>query len=571
MWEDLDHIGDINQYAQSVVDGEKLACKWEKLACQRYFDDLKRHDDDSFDYYFDETAAQKPIKFIELLPHVKGHWAAKRGVAKRIQLEPWQKFNIGNIFGWLHKKTGMRRFTVVYICVPRKNGKSVIASTIGLYMLVEDNEFGAEIFCGATTEKQAWEVFRPAKQIVERTPKLRAAYGLTAHAKSIKCDKKGLKHQADDSRFEPVIGKPGDGSSPSCAILDEVHEHPDDELFETMLTGMGARQQPLLLMITTAGTNPSGPCYAHQKDLQKILDKQNINDQFYGIVYGIDEADDWTKKESLIKANPNAGVSVFIDKLEARQRDAMQSARKQNSFLIKHLNRWVYAKNAWLNMVEWNAQADDTLRIEDFEGCPAIKGLDMSSKLDLTADVTLFQKIINGKTHYYIFGNYYIPEERLKDPENGHYVEWVSDGYLETCEGGSIDYEMVQEQVLEECRIFEVNEVGFDPWGATQIAQNIAANNPNIEVIEIPQNYSMTDAMTEFESLLSQGRIHHDGNPCLTWQMGNVVAKEIDDGKKVRPVKEAKANKIDGAVASIMALSRAILIEEQQPTGALGF
>ncbi|WP_144394829.1 terminase large subunit [Pleionea sediminis] len=561
-----DHLDDILAYCDRVLSGERPACQWERLAVERFYDDFERSKTGDFEFYFDVEKAVQPIKFIELLPHVKGKWANRKGLAKRIQLEGWQKFIIANLFGWLKKSTGYRRFVVAYICVSRKNGKSIIAAGVGLYMLVQDNEFGAEVYCGATTEKQAWEVFRPAKQMVERTPQLRAAYGLTAHAKRLECDKKGSRHTPDGSKFEPVIGKPGDGASPSCAILDEVHEHDDDVLFDTMLTGMGAREQPLLLMITTAGTNPSGPCFQHQKDLQRTLSANagERNEELFGIVYGIDKNDDWTSTEVLEKANPNIGISVGKDYLIARQKDAMRSPRKQNAFKIKHLDEWVYAKNAWLNMVDWANAADTSLERDDFIGCKAIKGLDMSSKLDITADVTMFEKMIEGEQHFFFFGNYYIPEALLKDPDKQLYVEWEHQGHLITCEGDTIDYEQVQSNAINECRLFDIEELAFDPWGATQIAQNIHKANSDIELVEVPQSYAISDAMKEFERLLKEGRIHHDGNPALSWMMGNVVAKEIDDGKKIRPVKEERDNKIDGAVAAIMALSRAIVIDEQQ-------
>jgi len=561
------HIDDIFEYCDDVISGKRPSCKWEKLAVERFFFDLEHSKSDGCKYYFNADAATKPIRFIELLPHVKGAWAARRGKDRRIKLEGWQKFIIANIFGWLNKQTGLRRFLEVYICVCRKNGKSVIAAGIGLYMLVEDGEYGAEVYCGATTEKQAWEVFSPAKKMVERTPNLKASYGVSPHARKLICDKKGSKHSPDESKFEPVIGKPGDGSSPSCAILDEVHEHDDDVLYDTMSTGMGAREQPLLLMITTAGTNPAGPCFQHQKKLQNTLQdykSESADQQYFGIIYSIDEKDDWTSEESLVKANPNIGISVGAEWLRTKQLEASRNARKQNTFKIKHLDQWVYAKSAWLNMVDWQKAGDENLCIEDFKGCDSIKGLDMSSKLDITADVTMFEKEIDGIQHFFFFGNFYIPEELMKDPERKHYEQWVREGHLLTCDGDTIDYDQVQDLAVAECKEYQVKEVAFDPWGATQIVQNIHKENPSIEIVEVPQNYSISDAMKEFERLLKLGRIHHNNNPALNWMMGNVVAKEIDDGKKMRPVKEGRDNKIDGAVAAIMALSRAVIVDDSK-------
>ncbi len=209
-------------YAREVVAGEIPACKWVRLACKRHLADLKRQKRRDFRFRFDEEAAAHVCHFIELLPHTKGVWATQPGQARRIHLEPWQVFILVVVFGWLHKDSGLRRFRKVYVCVPRKNGKSIIAAGIGLYMLAGDGEHGAEVFSGATTEKQAWEVFRPAREMALQTPGLQNRFGVAVNAKT-------LHVVATGSRFEPVIGKPGDGASPSCAIVDEFHEHDSDE------------------------------------------------------------------------------------------------------------------------------------------------------------------------------------------------------------------------------------------------------------------------------------------------------------------------------------------------------
>ncbi|MFI2810151.1 terminase large subunit [Microbulbifer sp. JSM ZJ756] len=560
----MDHLADIQGYCTDVLTGARPACRWEILAVQRHVDDLERPSDESWPWVFDEAKALKIIRFVELLPHVKGKWAAGRGLSKRIRLEPWQKFILGSLFGWVHRETGLRRFRIAYICVPRKNGKSVIAAGIGLYMLTEDGEYGAEVYCGATSEKQAWEVYRPAQKMAERTPSFRRAYGVTSHARRLECDQRGTKRLPDNSRFEPVIGKPGDGASPSCAILDEVHEHQDDVLYDTMLTGMGAREQPLMLGITTAGNQVAGPCYAIQQDLQSVLEGSIENDELFGIVYTIDAEDDWTSEQALVKANPNYGISVGADYLKARQREAIQSPRKQNTFRTKHLDVWVTARNAWLNMVDWNKQADPDLQVDDFLHDPCTKALDLSSKLDITSNMSVFQRAIDGQTHYYIFGRHYLPEEKIKEESNRHYQAWEHQGALIPTDGETIDYDQIQGDVLTDIRDFDVRAMGYDPWGATQLAQNLQKEAKDLEVIEVPQNYAMSDAMKEFEALLKAGRIHHDGNPVLTWMMGNVVAKEIDDGKKIRPVKENRDTKIDGAVATLIAFTIALSGEEAE-------
>lgn len=215
-------------YAQEVVSGNIPAGKYVRLACQRHLDDLAWQSDAGFAYHFDGKAGARACKFIESLPHTKGKWAAK---GERLTLEPWQVFLVMCVFGWMRKKNGLRRYRKALLLVPRKNGKSALAAGIGLYMLCADGEHGAEVYSGATTEKQAWEVFRPAKLMAQNTPALLSYFGLTPNAKN-------LNILGNASRFEPVIGTPGDGASPSCAIVDEYHEHPTDALFSTMETGM---------------------------------------------------------------------------------------------------------------------------------------------------------------------------------------------------------------------------------------------------------------------------------------------------------------------------------------------
>lgn len=550
-----EHQVDVEQYVADVFSGERSANKWERAACERYRRDMDRAETDDFAYRLDWTKTDKVCSFIELLPHVKGHWAARRGVAKRIQLEPWQKFNLANIFGWVRVDTGLRRFRQAYICVPRKNAKSTIAAGIALYMLVADGEYGAEVYCGATSEKQAWEVFRPAKRMAERTPQYRHAYSVEINAKS-------LRRPVDDSRLEPVIGKPGDGASPSCAIVDEYHEHPDEDLYDTMLTGMGSRLQALMLVITTAGANIAGPCYAMQSDVQKVLEGTLDNEELYGIVYAIDKGDDWTCEDALIKANPNYGVSVGPDFLKAEQRYAVQSSRKQNTFKTKHLNMWVTSRDAWMNMQWWNRQADSTLKREDFRADPCYLALDLSTKHDLTAVAELYTRSIDGEDHYFVFGKYYVPEDSANEEDNENnnaYQGWIHDGPLIATEGNIIDYQRIEDDVLELVASADVREVGYDPWGATQLAQRLQENDDHdITVIEIPQNTkTLSDPMKWVEAMAKSGRLHHDGNPVLAWMISNVTARE-DANENIYPRKEGRQNKIDGASALIGAMSRAM-------------
>lgn len=550
----MSHVAAAERYARAVVKGEILACKWTLLACRRHLGDLGREGDPDFPYRFGAEAAERVCDFLELLPHTKGRWAAGtpgQAGSNRIHLEAWQTFILCVLFGWLRTEGGTRRFRIAYICVPRKNGKSILAAGIGLYLLAADGEYGAEVYSGATTEKQAWEVFRPAKLMVERTADFRAAFGVDVHAKNLHILENG-------SRFEPVIGKPGDGASPSCAIVDEYHEHQTDELYDTMLTGMGAREQPLMLVITTAGSDTAGPCYHLQSEVQKVLEGALRDEELFGIVYTIDEGDSWTSEPALRKANPNYGVSIGADYLKSRVAEAERSSRKQNIVRTKHLNVWVGARSAWMNLEAWKRCADPTLREADFAGERCWAGMDLASKVDIAATMKVFRREIGGEPHFYVFGRYYLPEEIADQPEKQHYQGWVHDGHLIATPGNIIDHGAIGDDLAGDASVFQLAELAYDPWGATQLALHLQEEH-EITVIEVPQRTShLSEPMKWLEALVLAGRVHHDDDPVLHWMMSNVVAK-MDANENIFPRKERPENKIDGVVALIMALGRALL------------
>jgi phage terminase large subunit-like protein len=541
-------------YARAVVAGKVPACKWIKLACKRHLDDLKAAKAKDFPYTFDPAKAERVAKFLQLLPHTKGRWASKR---ENIKLEPWQLFSICIPFGWIRKKDGTRRYRTIVIFVPRKNGKSIIGGGIGIYMFTADGEFGAEVYSGATTEKQAWEVFRPAKLMVERTPDLKDFYGVDVNASN-------MCRAEDGSRFEPVIGKPGDGSSPSCAIVDEYHEHQDSTLFDTMETGMGSREQPVMLVITTAGSSIGGPCHQLVRDAERMLEGAIDRPDLWAMLYSIDKDDDWTDEKALIKANPNYGVSISADFLQARQRDAMQSAAKQATFRTKHLNEWVGAKNAWLNMLRWK-EAPPRKSLAELEGRPCIIGLDLASKIDIAGLLLVFPPV-EGDPVWHVHGRYYLPEARVVeelDSNTARYREFDALGLLTLTDGEVIEYEVIKEDLREFAGRFDVLEVAYDPWQATQLGQEMQAEGLlMVEVRQTVQNLS--EPMKEVEALVLQKKLAHGDCPILTWMASNVVAK-LDAKDNIYPNKERPENKIDGIVALITAMCRAISPEEATP------
>ena len=545
------------RFAKDVIAGKIPACKYVKLACQRHLDNLVSSSDKDYPYWFDPAEAQRKIAFIELLPHTKGEWASKRQL---VSLEPWQKFGMACTFGWKRKSDNMRRFVESYWEVNRKNGKSVIAAGVGLAMFTMDGEFGAEVYSGATSEKQAWEVFRPARLMVKRTPMLMEAAGIEVNASN-------LSKPADGSRFEPLIGSPGDGSSPSCAIVDEYHEHDTDELYTTMQTGMGARKQPLMFAITTAGYNIEGPCYDKRREVVEMLEGTVPNDELFGWIWTIDEDDDWKDPAVLAKANPNIGVSVYQKYLESQQQRAIKQARFTNTFKTKHLGVWVSAKTGFFNMAQWDAMRDDSLTLDAFEGQSCILAFDLARKLDMNSMARVFWRDIDGRRHYYsVAPRFWVPEDTVSDTENRRmaerYQKWVNAGLLYMTDGAEIDYREILEEAKDAHRLNPVSESPLDPHGSINLGHHL--DDEGMLPITITQNYTnMSDPMKELEAAIASGRFHHDGNPIMTWCIGNVIGKHMPGNDDVvRPIKQGNDNKIDGAVSLIMGIGRLFTPQE---------
>lgn len=531
------------KYARDVVAGAIPVCENTRLACVRHLNDLAKL---SFTYRFDAAKADRICRFAELLPHVKGRWAAN---AELIVLQPWQIFILCSLFGWVKADTGTRRFSLAYVEVGRKNAKSILAAIIGDYMFACDGEFGAEVYSGATKEDQAMEVFRPALLMLHRSPELCRFLGIRITSPT----SKEMRIPEDGSRFEVVVRKPGDGASPSCGIVDEYHEHDSDTLFDTLRTGQGARQQPLQLVITTAGFKLAGPCKLLQSDVIKVLAGSVERDEVFGVIYSIDASDDWTSKTALLKSNPNYGVSVFPDFLETEQIAAIKTARKQGVFKTKHLCVWVGSNAAFFNLQRWRELGDTTLSPAQFVGSPCVIGLDLSTKRDFTSRVVLFKKVLNGKDHYFLFPRFYLPQEQASRPEAQHYHGWKA--YMSIHSGATVDLELVQQETLADILAYRATELAFDPFNAAHLSQCVAKLS-KAKPVEIPQNVShLSPAMKELDCLIAEGRIHHDGNPIMAWMIGNVTAHE-DANENVFPRKDDSENKIDGAVAGIMALAR---------------
>lgn len=534
------------QYAADVMSGKIPACKWVKLAVKRQADDLKNFSSDQSPFYFDPVEASRVCRFIELLTHTKGDLA---GI--HITLEPWQIFVLSTVFGWRRRNDNGRRYRRAYVEVPRGNGKSTLLSGVGLYCLVADREGGAEVYSFATTRDQAKIVFGDAKVMAERNSALRSQFGLQVLANALYVPTTNSTFQAKSAE-----GSTLDGLNTHLAIIDELHAHKTRAVYDVVETSTGKRKNSLMFVITTAGFDTSGICYEVRTMVTKVLERSAYDETQFGIIYGLDEGDDWTTEEALQKANPNWGVSVRPEIITGLQQKAITLASAANNFKTKHLNIWCNASTAWMDMEAWDANEVDIDR-SCYEGLPCYIGVDVGAKNDVTAKVLLFPR---GKS-FMVFADFYLPEAAIEKSTNSQYSGWVSDGWINQSGGAMTDLSRIEEDLREDLSRYDVKGIAFDPWNALQLATSLSNDGaPMIEYRNTVQNFS--DPMKSLEALTQDKRINHDGNPVLRWMMSNVVAK-LDAKDNIFPRKERYENKIDGVVALIMALGIATNHEEE--------
>ena len=542
------HVDAALDYARRVQSGEIAACKWARLAVDRQLDDLAREPGDSWPWVFDADRAERPCDFLELLPHIKGKWARER---RLIELDPWQCFILTTVFGWVHRDTGLRRFREVYLEIPRKNAKSTLSSGVALYMLTADGEQGAEVYSAATTRDQARIVFDDAKAMAERTPDMRTYLGVAI-----------LQHcitvAATASKFAPLAaeGSTLDGLNVHFAVLDELHAHKTRAVYDVIDTARGAREQSLLWNITTAGTDRGGICYERRTHLTKVLERVIDDHSTFGIIYSIDETDDPFVEASWAKANPNWGVSVLRDDMEAASRKAAAMPSAMNNFLTKRLNVWVNGESPWMDMRAWERCADKTLQLSDFAGEACWMGLDLAQKKDFAALCLVFQR----EGMWTVFTRLYLNELAVQESGNAHLSGWARSGHVQVTDGDITDFDIVAEDLRSYCRQFDVQEIAFDPALSMYFAGKLIEEG--LPLVEITQRAMFfTPALIQVENMVLEKKLKFDGNPVMTWMVSNLVVKVSKFNELRSPTKERPENKIDGPMAMLMALGRALAVQ----------
>lgn len=556
------------QYARDVINGKIIACKWVKLACERHVHDLAHAHERSF--VFDPEAAEYVIHFIGMLRHSKGKWG--RGKGEFIRLEPWQQFIIWVVFGWKRDNSerwiertaegsvqdtrGMRRFRVLYEEVARKNGKSTKAAGIGLVLAFADNEPGAEVYSAATKRDQARIVHKEAIRMVRKNAGLK---------KYINIVKDNLNLELTASKYEPLGADSDstDGLNVHGVIADELHAWKSREMWDVLETATGSREQPLIMAITTAGMDRRSVCYEKHEYTRKVLegwkDGSFEDDTWFGIIFTIDEGDDWRDEKVWIKANPNLGVSKYIDDMRMKAKRAGQMAAALNNFLRRELNVWVQGEIKWMNMDLWRKCAGEVPALEmpkRLKDATCYGGLDLSSTSDITAYIMVFP---DDDDYIDVVCRFWIPEDNMliRSRDDGvHYQKWVEQGYIEATPGNVIDYDWIFEQIEKDREMFDIDQSAFDRWGAARVVQVL--EKKGMTMVQFGQGFaSMNPPMKELERLVLSKKIRHGNNPVLTWMADNLVAR-LDPAGNIKPDKEKSREKIDGIVALIMAIDLAL-------------
>lgn len=534
---DRDYLAIGQRYMTDVLSGRIPACTWTRLACERQLADRARWQDAGpFEWIGLEATAA--CAFIEQCPHVEGKWKTET-----ITLEPAQVFWITCLFGWRQRADpALRRFTVFYLELGRKAGKSTLMAAIALYHLLREDEPGAKVVCGATTGSQARVVFGIMQSMVRRSRWLRGQ-GIQALANSI---------ITEDGNAKPINAKAStqDGLNPSLICLDECHAQ-DFGLHDVLKSAQGARENPLLLAPTTAGYDLLSVGYALRTTLTKVLQGVFEAEHFLGFIYTLDEDDDWRDPAVWVKSNPMIGVAPKLKNVQDFCLDAQQTPGMEGEFRVKVCSQWMQSSTAWLSMTHWDACADPTLTLDSFVGQKCWVGADLAQLDDLAAVALLFER--DGVI--YAFVQYYLPAAVVEDRARTvpAYRQWVKLGILTLTEGTMIDYTVIESDIRAFCKRFAVQSIVFDQFGSAVISSNLIKDGYPA-IVEPKNAKTFTPPARELEARVKHRRFRHDGNPCLKWNASNaVVSRRTDDS--ILPKKESpeSPNKIDGIDAILEA------------------
>lgn len=497
--------------------------------------------------YYDKDSADYAVNFIECLSHTKGKWSGKP-----FELIDWQEQIIRDIFGTL-KPNGYRQFNTAYIEIPKKMGKSELAAAVALLLCCGDGEERAEVYGCAADRQQASIVFEVAADMVRMSP------ALSKRVKILSATKR-IVFQPTNSFYQVLSAEAYSkhGFNIHGVVFDELHTQPNRKLFDVMTKGSGdARTQPLYFLITTAGSDTKSICYETHQKAKDLLEGRKVDPTFYPVIYGADESDDWTDPKVWKKANPSLGITVGIDKVKAACESAKQNPAEENTFRQLRLNQWVKQAVRWMPMDKWDKCAF-AVNEEDLLGRVCYGGLDLSSSIDITAFVLVFPPE-DEDDKYVVLPYFWLPEETLNLRVNRDHVPydvWEKQEHLKTTEGNVVHYGFIEKFIESLGEKYNIREIAFDRWGAVQMVQNL--EGMGFTVVPFGQGFKdMSPPTKELMKLTLEEKVAHGGHPVLRWMMDNIFIR-TDPAGNIKPDKEKSTEKIDGAVATIMALDRAI-------------
>jgi len=506
-------------------------------------------------YYFDVEAAEHAVQFFEKwLVHTAGEWAGKP-----FKLLAWQREEIIKpLFGWKVTKTGCRRFKRVYVEIPKKNGKSALASGLSLYLTGADNEPGAEVFAAATCEEQARLVFDEAKNIVKASKILSAFYKFT---------KSQISVPLFNSTFR-VLSKAAEtkhGLRPHGVIIDELHAHKRPDLYRVLTEGAGdARRQPVTFIITTSGTSKTTIGWEEHEHAVNVLNGDANDPELLVVIYAADPKDDWKSPATWRKANPSIGVTIKEETVQRACERAIERPSLRDTFKQLRLNIWSSVSSRWLTSAEWD-KCRAIVNEDDLKGRPCWGGMDLSSTKDIAALVWFFE--FNDK--FLILPRFFVPMDNVDAREKSdavNYRRWIKDGHIIATDGNRIDYEAIRRQIAEDAKVFDIRCIGYDSWNASETVGELEKSG--LKMVAVPQAFKLTDAAKQFEKSVAKAELIHPGNPALDWMAENVevITSAQDNIRLVKPQSAtAQTKRIDGIVAAVMARERYTRRDDSEP------
>lgn len=540
-------------YIDDVLNNRIVVCDYVKKAVQRHVDDLTRQNTEEFPYYFDPEAAKRKIDFTQNLRHHKGVWAKQK---LKLKLEPWQQFTDWVLYGWKRTGVGVRRFNKAYIEVARKNGKTATAAAAANYAFFADGEEGAEIYCVATKKAQAelaWEAVRD--QILKHTY-------LKTKVQIYKQKSRILKKGTNS--YVALLGRDSnteDGLNPSFGLIDEYHAHKTAEMLNVVEDGMGARDQPMIYIITTAGLDKNCPCYEEERKMVEGILNKTIDpplESVFGIIFTLDEGDDWTDERLWIKANPNLGISVDQQKLREQFYQALASPQKQNDIKTKRFNIWTQVASRWILAEAWEACGGE---IPDLTGRECYGGLDLSTTTDISAWVLCFPPIDLEKKFTFLY-RFFLPDDNILDRQRRDkvpYILWRDRGFVTTTLGNVINYDFIEAQIKKDAEMYNLRETAYDPYNSTEIINHLTDEGFNM--VPFRQGFlSMNAPSKDFEKRILGRELNNGDNPVMKWMVSctEIATDPAGNIKPIKPDRQKTGKRIDGVIGSIMSLDRAV-------------